>query len=98
MVQVSSSLAPLTQVLDGEALSVEQALLRAGSTLQLVVLQPKRVPYGGAKAYFTVGEELHRGFLANVLVSQHKLVRGRDTVAFVQNRVHHAASTRRSTP
>ena len=98
VVQVSSSLAPFTQVLDGEALSVEQALLRAGSTLPLVALRPDGVPYGGAKAYyFTVGEELHRGFLANVhsLDLTKNWYVALDAVTgerlFVQNRVHHAA-------
>ncbi|HEY0882603.1 MAG TPA: hypothetical protein VGD87_13765, partial [Archangium sp.] len=56
------------------------------------------VPYGGAKAfYFQVGEELHRGYLANVhsLDFTKNWYVAIDAVTgerlFAQNRVHHAA-------
>lgn len=98
--QVASSLAPFERVLDGEPLTLDQALQRAASSLPLVALRPDGVPYGGAKAYyFPVGEELHRGFVANVhsLDFTRNWYVGLDAVTgerlFTQNRVLHAALT-----
>lgn len=98
VVQVSSSLVPFTRVLDGETLTIDQAMERAGGSLPLVALRPDGVPYGGAKAfYFPVGQELHKGFIANVhsLDFSKNWYVGLDAVTgerlFVQNRVHHAA-------
>lgn len=98
VVQVSSSLAPYTRVQDGEAASFEQVMQRAAGTLPLVALRPDGIPYGGARAfYFQVGEELHRGWVANVqsLDFTKNWYVGLDAVSgsqlFRQNRVHHAA-------
>lgn len=98
VVQVASSLAAFNRVLDGEPLSLDQAMHRAAATLPLVALRPDGVPYGGAKSlYFVVGDELHRGFLANVqsLDFQKNWYVAVDAVTgqtlFAQNRVHHAA-------
>lgn len=98
VVQVSSSLVPFTSVADGEALGFEQVMLRAAGTLPLVALRPDGVPYGGARPfYFSVGDELHRGFVANVatLDMTRNWYVAIDAVTgeqlFRQNRVHHAA-------
>lgn len=98
VVQVASSLANFTRVLDGEALTVDQALQRAASSLPLVALRPDGVPYGGAKRfYFPVAGELHAGWVANVqsLDFQKNWYVGIDAVTgqqlFAQNRVHHGA-------
>ena len=98
VVQVASSLVPFTQVLDGETLTIDQAMQQAAGSLPLVALRPDGVPYGGAKAYyFAVGSELHRGFLANVQsldITKNWYV-AIDSVTgqqlFRQNRVHSAA-------
>ncbi|MEW5740710.1 MAG: hypothetical protein AB1938_17415 [Myxococcota bacterium] len=98
VVTVTSSLEHVSRVLDGEALSVEQALALASQGLPMTALRPDGVPYGGAgRFYFRVGDELHLGFLAHVqTLDQTKnwyvavdAVTGRQL--FVQNRVHHAA-------
>ncbi|HEY1087836.1 MAG TPA: hypothetical protein VGE37_09080, partial [Archangium sp.] len=98
VVQVASSLAAFTRVLDGAALDRDQAMQRAAASLPLVALREDGVPYGGAKAfYFHVGEELHRGWLANVhsLDFTKNWYVAIDAVTgerlFAQNRVHHAA-------
>lgn len=98
VVQVASSLATYTRVLDGERLSFDDAMKRAANTLPLVALRPDGVPYGGAKRfYFLVGTELHGGYVANVqsLDLQKNWYVGLDAVTgqqlFVQNRVHHGA-------
>jgi uncharacterized protein (TIGR03382 family) len=98
VVQVSSSLVPFTRVLDGDALSFEQVMQRAAASLPLVGLRPDGVPYGGARAfYFQVGEELHKGYVANVqsLDMTKNWYVAIDAVngerLFQQNRVHHAA-------
>ncbi len=98
VVQVASSLAPYSRVQDGEAASFEQVMQRGAGTLPLVALRPDGIPYGGARAfYFQVGEELHRGWVANVqsLDFSKNWYVGLDAVTgsqlFRQNRVHHAA-------
>lgn len=98
VVQVASSLVPFTRVLDGEALTPNQVMQRAVGSIPLVALRPDGVPYGGAKAfYFPVGNELHRGFLANVQTLDLTknwyvaLDAVTGTQLFAQNRVHHAA-------
>lgn len=95
---VTSSLETVTRVLDGAALSTDEALRRAAEGLPLVGLRPDGVPYGGAKRfYFRVGDELHLGWLANVgtLDLTKNLYVAIDAVTgqrlFVQDRVHHAA-------
>lgn len=98
VVQVSSSLVPFTRVVDGEALSFDQVMQRAAGSIPLVGLRPDGVPYGGARAfYFRVGDELHKGFVANVqtLDMTKNWYVAIDAVSgaqlFRQNRVHHAA-------
>jgi MYXO-CTERM domain-containing protein len=96
--QVASSLEPYAQVREGENLTVDEALKRASAALPLVALRPDGVPYGGARAfYFRVGDELHRGWVANVhtLDFSKNWYVGIDGVTgqrlFLQNRVHHGA-------
>ncbi len=96
--QVSSSLVSFMRVLDGGPMTVGEALKLAAKELPLVAVRDDGVPYGGAKAfYFRVGEDLHRGFVANVqsLDFTKNWYVGIDAVTgarlFVQNRVHRAA-------
>jgi MYXO-CTERM domain-containing protein len=102
---VTSSLEAVTRVLDGAALTTDEAMRRAAEGLPLVVLRPDGVPYGGAKRfYFRVGDELHLGWLANVatLDLRKNLYVAVDAVTgqrlFIQNRVHHAALDARVYP
>jgi len=97
VVTVTSSLEDFTRVVDGAALTTDEALARAAQGLDLVALRPDGVPYGGAKRfYFRVGDQLHGGFLANVrtLDLTKNWYVALDAVTgeklFVQNRVHHA--------
>ncbi|MFZ5444975.1 MAG: hypothetical protein ACOZQL_33605 [Myxococcota bacterium] len=98
VVQVASSLQGYTRAVAGAAVTTDEALRRAGSSLPLVALRPDGVPYGGAKRfYFRVGDELHGGFIANVrsLDFTKNWYVAFDAVTgerlFVQNRVHHGA-------
>jgi hypothetical protein len=97
VVQVASSLETSPVVLEGEGLTADVALQRAGQALPLVALRPDGVPYGGAKRfYLPVAGELHLGWVANVqsLDFAKNWYVGIDAVTgarlFVQNRVHHA--------
>lgn len=96
--QVASSLKPFVRVVDGAPMTVGDALKLAAKELPLVALRDDGVPYGGAKAfYFRVGDDLHRGFVANVqtLDLRKNWYVGIDAVTgarlFLQNRVHNAA-------
>ncbi|MGV3621691.1 MAG: hypothetical protein ACO1OB_12780, partial [Archangium sp.] len=103
--QISSSLKPFVQVLDGRPMSLGDAMKLAAKELPLVAVADNGVPYGGAKAfYFRVGDDLHKGFVANVqtLDATKNWYVGIDAVTgerlFVQNRVHHASLDARVYP
>lgn len=93
--QVSSSLEPVTRVIDVWTLNHDQAMRRAGEAVELTALRVDGVPYGGAKQFlFRVGDELHAGWLVNVqtLDFAKNWYLGVDAVTgevlFRQNRVH----------
>jgi hypothetical protein len=94
--QVASSLESATRVLDTWTLSHDQAMAKASKAVELALLAPSGVPYGGAKQYlFRVGDELRAGWLANVKTADFtkNFYVGVDAISgavlFVQNRVHH---------
>jgi len=98
VVQVSSSLETVSEVVMGEKLTFDQAMARGAQTLPLVAMRPDGVPYGGAKRFLLrVGDQLHEGWIANVrtLDFSRNWYVGFDAVTgerlFVQDRVHHAA-------
>lgn len=103
--QVSSSLQPFVRVLDGAPMTTGEAMKLAAKELPLVAMRDDGIPYGGAKAfYFRVGDDLHRGFVANVqtLDATKNWYVAIDAVTgerlFVQNRVHRAALDARVYP
>jgi hypothetical protein len=97
VVQVASSLEPVSKVLDG-GLSHDEAMRRAGKTVPFTMLRPDGVPYGGAKRFFMqVGDELHAAWVTNVKTAegQKNWYVAIDAVTgaqlFAQDRVHHAS-------
>ncbi len=98
VVQVASSVATQARVVEGWALSLDQALTRAATAVPLALLRADGVPLGGGqRLFFPVGDELRAGWLVAVKTADlsknwYAAVDAQTgALIFVQNRVYAGA-------